>query len=68
MAENRLARELESRSQQERPKQWQAPRNATEPDKQPGYAYRWVRVSTLGQADARNVSAKDAGRMGAGTN
>jgi len=58
MAENRLARELESRSQQERPKQWQRPETLPQPDKQPGYAYRWVRVSSLGQADARNVSAK----------
>jgi len=58
MAENRLARELESRSQQERPKQWQRPETLPQPDKQPGYAYRWVRVSALGQADARNVSAK----------
>ena len=58
MAENRLARELESRSQQERPKQWQRPETLPQPDKQPGYAYRWVRVSALGQNDARNVSAK----------
>ena len=58
MAENRLARELESRSQQERPKQWQRPETLPQPDKQAGYAYRWVRVSSLGQNDARNVSAK----------
>ena len=58
MAENRLARELTSRSQQERPKQWQRPETLPQPDKQPGYAYRWVRVSSLGQADARNVSSK----------
>jgi len=58
MAENRLARELTSRSQQERPKQWQRPETLPQPDKQPGYAYRWVRVSSLGQNDARNVSAK----------
>jgi hypothetical protein len=29
-----------------------------EPDKQPGYAYRWIRVSTLNSADPRNLSAK----------
>jgi hypothetical protein len=58
MAENRLARELESRSTQERPKQWQRPETLPQPDKQPGYAYRWVRVSSLGQADARNISSK----------
>jgi hypothetical protein len=58
MAENRLARELESRSTQERPKQWQRPETLPQPDKQPGYAYRWIRVSSLGQADARNISSK----------
>lgn len=58
MAENRLARELESRSTQERPKQWQRPETLPQPDRQPGYAYRWVRISTLSQADARNISSK----------
>lgn len=58
MAENRLARELETRTQKERPKQWQRPEVLPEPDKQPGYKYKWIRVSTLGQADARNISAK----------
>ena len=58
MAENRLARELETRSVTERPKQWQRADVLPEPDKQPGFAYRWVRVSTLGQADARNISSK----------
>jgi len=58
MAENRLARELTSRSQQERPKQWQRAETLPQPDKQAGYAYRWIRVAALGQADARNVSSK----------
>lgn len=58
MAENRLARELETRTSAERPKQWQRPETLPEPDKQPGYKYKWVRVSTLGQADARNISSK----------
>ena len=58
MATNRLQRELESRTQQERPMQWQQPELLPEPDKQPGYAYRWIRVATLNQADPRNLSAK----------
>jgi hypothetical protein len=58
MAENRLAREIETRSAQERPKQWQRPETLPQPDKQPGYDYRWVRVASLGQADARNISSK----------
>jgi len=58
MAENRTPRELETRQQSERPKQWQPPELLPEPDKQAGYAYRWVRVSTLNQADPRNLSSK----------
>jgi hypothetical protein len=58
MAENKLARELETRAIQERPKQWTPPELLPEPDKQPGFDYRWIRVSTLNQSDARNLSAK----------
>ena len=58
MAENRLARELDTRSTAERPKQWMRPETLPQPDKQPGYAYRWVRVSMLDKADARNISSK----------
>lgn len=58
MATNRLQRELENRTMQERPKQWQQPELLPEPDKQPGYAYRWIRTSTLNTADPRNLSAK----------
>ena len=56
--QNRLARELETRAIQERPKQWAQPELLPEPDKQPGYNYRWIRVSTLNNADPRNLSAK----------
>jgi|TARA_R110002126_G_scaffold198101_3_gene345776 hypothetical protein len=58
MATNKLARELDTRMTAERPKQWQQPELLPEPDKQPGYSYRWIRVSTLDQSDARNLSAK----------
>ena len=58
MAENRLARELQNREKSERPKVWQPAALLPEPDKQPGYSYRWVRTSTLNMADPRNVSAK----------
>ena len=47
-----------TRTQSERPKAWQPASTLPEPDKQPGYAYRWVRVSSLGQADPRNMSSK----------
>jgi len=59
MAEmNKLTRELDTRTVAERPKQWQAPELLPEPDKQAGFAYRWIRVSTLNNADPRNLSAK----------
>jgi len=58
MANNRLARELESRETMERPKQWMRPETLPQPDMQPGYSYRWVRVSSMNQADARNISSK----------
>jgi hypothetical protein len=57
-SDNRLARELEDRSASERPKAWQPASVLPEPDKQPGYAYRWVRVSQMNQADPRNISSK----------
>jgi len=55
---NRLKREMESRELQERPKQWQEASLLPEPDKEPGFAYRWVRVSTLNMNDPRNLSGK----------
>lgn len=58
MAENRLTRELTTRAVAERPKQWMPPELLPEPDKQAGFAYRWIRVSMLNQADPRNLSAK----------
>jgi len=58
MAENRIPREVDNRQQAERPKQWQAPELLPEPDKQPGFAYRWIRVSMLNSADPRNLSGK----------
>ncbi|MFZ4599958.1 MAG: hypothetical protein ACOYNN_15040 [Terrimicrobiaceae bacterium] len=55
---NRTPREIEDRELSSRPKAWAPPEVLPEPDKEPGYAYRWIRVSTLGQSDPRNVSAK----------
>jgi hypothetical protein len=59
MAEqNRATREVATRAVTERPKQWMPPELLPEPDKQVGYAYRWIRVSMLNQADPRNLSTK----------
>ena len=59
MAEqNRVSREVQTRVVSERPKQWMPPEMLPEPDKEAGYAYRWIRVSMLNQADPRNLSSK----------
>jgi hypothetical protein len=58
MAENRLQREMTARVMDERPKKWMPAEMLPEPDKQPGYAYRWIRVSTLNDPDPRNISGK----------
>ena len=55
---NRLSRELETREHVERPKQWMPPQLLPDPTPEPGYAYRWIRVSTLNKADATNLSSK----------
>ena len=53
-----VPRELETRAVSERPKQWQPAELLPEPDIQDGYSYRWIRISTLNNADPRNLSAK----------
>lgn len=51
-------RDLTTRDTAERPKQWAPAELLPEPDKQHGYAYRWIRTSTLNEADPRNLSSK----------
>ena len=58
MAEVRIQRDVETRATYERPTEWKQPELLPEPDKQAGYAYRWIRTSTLNQADPRNLSGK----------
>jgi len=58
MAENRLNRELETREKTTRKKAWNRPEVLPTPNPEPGYAFRWVRISTRGEADPMNVSGK----------
>ena len=58
MAENRLTREVDNREKSARPKQWKRADVLPEVDPMPGYKPRWVRVSSLGKADPKNISAK----------
>lgn len=53
---NRTPRELETR--QNTVKRWTPPSLLPDPYKETDYAYRWIRTSTLGQPDERNVSSK----------
>ena len=58
MAEKRINRDVDTRATSERPKQWAPAELLPEPVKQEGYAYRWIRTSTLGTLDPRNLSSK----------
>lgn len=53
-----LARELDTRETAERPKTWKPAASLPEPDRQPGYSYRWIRASSYGSQDPRNISSK----------
>ena len=58
MAENRTSRELELRDRNERPKTWAPPTLLPVPTPQDGYAFRWIRISTMNQPDPTNISGK----------
>jgi hypothetical protein len=61
VADNRTSAERaprETRADAERPKVWQPASTLPEPDKEAGYAYRWIRVASMGQNDPRNISSK----------
>lgn len=58
MADTRTPRELDTRVKAERPKQWMPPQLLPNPNPEPGYGFRWIRVSTLGTDDPMNISSK----------
>ena len=58
MGENRIKRDSENRETKTRKRSWQRPEVLPTPEPEDGYAFRWVRVSMLGQVDATNVSSK----------
>ena len=55
--QNRLARELETRTKTARPV-YRPPNALPDPVAAPGFVYRWVATSVLGQSLATNVSTK----------
>jgi len=58
MAPNRIDREQTTREKTVRKRGWQRPEVLPSPDPEPGYDFKWVRVSTQGTVDATNVSSK----------
>ena len=54
----RTPRDIETRATTERPKRWLPPELLPSPNPEPGYAFRWIRTSTLGASDPMNVSSK----------
>jgi hypothetical protein len=58
MTDTRQNRDLETRETFQRQAQWAPAALLPEINKEPGWAYRWIRTSMAGQADATNVSSK----------
>jgi hypothetical protein len=54
----RPSRDLSTREVAERPKQWMPPKLLPDPVPEDGYAFRWIRISSLGKDDATNYSSK----------
>lgn len=58
-AAERVPRSVDSREQETRPDdRWVPPSYLPTPNPQPGWVFRWVRTSSLGQSDNTNVSNK----------
>jgi hypothetical protein len=51
-------READTRFTYERPKKWMPPQMLPDPYPEEGYAFRWIRLSTLGINDPMNISSK----------
>ena len=56
--QNRLARELDTRAVTQRAEAWRPPETLPMPEDRPGWKHRYVRTSTMGQADPSNISSK----------
>ena len=57
-SQNRMVRELDSRTASARPQAWRPPETLPSPNDRPGWSHRWVRISMVGQADPSNISSK----------
>ena len=55
---DRTARTALTRDSEKRKVTWQRPSTLPVPEPRDGVSYRWVRTSTLGQGDNKNVSSR----------
>ncbi len=59
MAEQiREKRATETRATFERPSKWMPAALLPDPEPEPGWAFRWIRLATLNNADPSNISSK----------
>lgn len=56
----RTGREAETRVAAERPNKWRPPQLLPDLTPEPGYVFRWIRVSMMGQDDPKNISTSFA--------
>ncbi len=56
--ETRTTRDADSRAADKRPMTWAPAQLLPDPAPEPGYAFRWIRLSTMGEVDPKNISAK----------
>ena len=56
--DTRAPRASKSRDASERPKKWMPAQLLPDPTPEPGYAFRWIRVSMMGKDDPTNISGK----------
>ena len=54
----RKSRDLDTRAAAVRPTKWMPPQLLPDPLPEEGYAFRWIRVSTLNKDDPTNLSSK----------
>jgi hypothetical protein len=58
MAQNRLPQDMQTREADVRPQAWVDPELLPSPKPQAGWSFRYIRISTRGDADATNFSSQ----------